>query len=134
MIHRFQEAREPEDQILMEFSQKYPIEDIETFSEAYRICRSTGGDLEKSILATIQVLLDKMEIQHEFDALTAQKKYEAKIIATIPFIMLAVLRFASPGYLNILYNTLEGVLLMTFALGLILGSFLWMTKLLEVKI
>ncbi len=134
MIHRFQEAREPEDQILMEFSVKYPMEDIETFSEVYRICRSTGGNLEKSILTTIQVLLDKMEIQQEFNALTAQKKYEARIIVTIPFLMLALLRFASPGYLNILYDTWEGFLLMTFALGLILGSFLWMNKLLEVKI
>jgi len=134
MIYRFQEAREPEDQILMDLSLKYPLEDMKTFAEVYRICRSTGGDLEKSILTTIQVLLDKMEIQQEFNALTAQKKYEAKIIAVIPFFMLALLRFASPGYLNILYNSLEGFLLMTLAISLILGSFLWMTKLLEVRI
>jgi tight adherence protein B len=134
MIHRFQEAREPEDQILFDFSNKYPLEDIQSFTEVYITCRTTGGDIEKAVLTTVRVLLDKMAIQQEFNGLVAQKKYEAKVITALPFLLLFLLRLASPEYLDILYDTSLGVLVMTLALLLIFISFWWMSRLLESKI
>jgi len=79
-------------------------------------------------------MLDKMNINREIRVLTVQKRLEANILAAIPLTVIAFLNVVSPGYLKVLYTTIEGRLLMTVALLGIGGAYAWGMKLTRIEL
>jgi tight adherence protein B len=134
MVKRMRESRESEEELLWDFASRSHISDIQSFVDIYSICRKTGGNMEKVVMKTIDVLLDKIDIQREIQLLTAQKRMEAYILITIPFIVILFLQLASPNYLSVMYETLTGRMLMSMALGGILVSYMWSMKLTKIII
>lgn len=107
------ENNESDKVLLADFAERTGNEDINNFVQVYSTCRSLGGDTEKIIARTSEILTDKMNIEREIRAITAQKKLEGRIISLMPLIMLLMLNIVSPAYISPLYSTLMGRLLMT---------------------
>ena len=66
--------KESDKTLLKDFAARSKNEDINDFVNVYVICRSMGGDLERIITHTTEILTDKMAIDREIRALTAQKR------------------------------------------------------------
>jgi tight adherence protein B len=127
-------AREDEASILGDFARRSHNDDIQSFVEAYFICRSTGGDLENLVVKSAAVIMDKMGVQKEIRTITAQKRLESKILLAIPAAMLMALQMFSPDYTAALYETAAGRLIMTAALGICALSYLWSARLTKLDI
>ncbi|HZK88432.1 MAG TPA: hypothetical protein VFC27_04680, partial [Anaerovoracaceae bacterium] len=82
----------------------------------YAICKETGGDMEKAIVKTSQIIMEKMNIEKEMRVLSAQKKFEGKLISIMPILVIIFLRITSPSYLEPLYATLAGKIIMSLSL------------------
>lgn len=134
MTGQLKEAKEAEEKVLIEFAARCKLADITTFVDVYVTCRSTGGNMERAILSTVKVLLEKMEIQEEIRVMTSQKKLEGKIITSLPFLILILLRFTSPSYLAVLYETFMGRLIMTGALVLICMAYTLIEKITNIEV
>lgn len=117
MVRNINENRESEDLLLLDFAQRSHCEDIINFIEVCLICRKTGGDINKVLTDTAQIIYDKMSIRKEIKALTAQKKLEGKIITAMPMAVVAGLNIFSPEYIESLYTTLPGRIIMTISLA-----------------
>jgi tight adherence protein B len=127
-------SRVSEDLMLKDFAYRSGIDEIINFADVYSICRTTGGDVGQIIMKSSEVLMDKMTIEKDIRTLTAQKKFEAKIISCMPFIIIIFLNLASPGYLDGMYHTAVGRVIMTIALLAIAISYYIMNIITEVKI
>lgn len=127
MVKSISENRESDIRLLFDFAKRSGCEDIGDFVQVYMTCRTMGGDLEKVLKSTIEILVDKMNIEREIKTLTAQRKLEGKMISAIPLIILLFLNFFSPDYLLPLYTTGAGRLIMTAALAGIAAAF-YMTE------
>lgn len=103
--------------LLFQFAQRSHCEDIQNFAEVCLTCSQTGGDLMEALRNTIEVLADKMDIEKQISAFTAQKRLEGKIITAMPVAVIICLDLFSPDYLDVLYTTLAGRLIMTLALA-----------------
>lgn len=114
-------TNESPEQVMMEFGMKTELEDIRNFAEICSICVKTGGDLEKAMGKAVSIITDKINLRREVSALTAQKKLEVKLLTGIPFFVLAFLQLTSSDYMNVLYETILGRLIMTGCL-LAVGS------------
>ena len=90
--------------------------DIESFVDVYLSIRETGGDMEKVISKTADILTDKISIEKEIKAIISQKQVEAKIITAMPLVILAGLNITSSGYIDPLYETPAGRIIMTVSL------------------
>ena len=112
------ENNESDKTLLEDFARRTKSEDVNNFVQVYVTCRSMGGDLEKNIARTSTILTDKMNIEREIRALTAQKKLEGRIIALMPLAMLLSLNIVSQTYISPLYTTLTGRLVMTGCLAM----------------
>lgn len=134
MTGQLKEAKETEERVFIEFASRCKVSDITTFVDVYVTCRSTGGNMERAILKTVKVLLEKMEIQEEIRVMTSQKKLEGKIITSLPFLILLLLRITSPSYLVVLYETLMGRLMMTGALILIYIAYYLIEKITTIEV
>lgn len=85
------ENKESDKLLLKDLAFRSKSEDIDDFVQVYITCRNMGGDLEKIIGHTTDVLTDKMNIDREIKAITAQKKTEGRIISAMPLAMLLMM-------------------------------------------
>jgi len=134
MVKRLSEYRESEDEILMDFASRTGIEDISDFVDIYLTCRETGGDLIRVLAKASEIIMDKIAIEKEIRVITAQKRFEAKILTAIPFIIILFLQLTSPDYLSAMYEGIEGRILMTAALCGIGFAYFWSIKLTEIEV
>lgn len=116
IVKRLKEYREEEEKLLKDFAKRVKIRDISSFVEVYAICKETGGDMEKAIVKTSQIIMEKQSIEKEMNVLSAQKKFEGKLISIMPILVIICLRITSPSYLDPLYATLAGRIIMSFSL------------------
>lgn len=117
MDKALKENNESDKVLLADFAERSHCEDIRNFVQVYTTCRSMGGDLERVIARSCDIITDKMNIRREIRAITAQKKLEGRLIALMPPVMLALLNLLSPSYIEPLYTTAGGRIVMTGALA-----------------
>ncbi len=128
------ENKESDKVLLKDLAARSRNEDINNFVQVYATCRSMGGDLEKIIGHTSEILTDKMAIEREIKVITAQKKMEGRIISLMPLVMLLMMNLLSYSYIEPLYQTAGGRIIMTGALaGVAYGMYL-MEKLSEIEV
>ena len=134
MVKSISENRDNEEKLLIDFAGRSCLEDIRNFVDVYLACRETGGDMEKVIESTSEVIMDKMSIEREIKTLTAQKQFEGKIISIMPVLVILLLNVFSPDYLEVMYLTIQGRLIMTLALAGILFAYFLTIKYTRIEV
>lgn len=121
-------------ELLLDFAQRSCLEEIMQFAKAYEICRKSGANLEDVCLKTCNLLLDKIGFLKEIKSLMAQKKLDIIMLVSLPLCILLFLNLISPSYVEVLYTTLEGRLIMTASLSG-MGGALWLSlKIIDIKL
>ncbi|MGI6721945.1 MAG: type II secretion system F family protein [Anaerovoracaceae bacterium] len=128
------ENRGHEQELLADFARRSGCEDIRNFVDVYAACRQTGGNMERVIAEATEVLTEKMTIEREIKALTSQKKFEGNIIITMPIAVVMLLNVVSPDYLQVMYQTLAGRLVMTLALAVMAAAYILMIRLTRIEV
>ncbi len=128
------ENRGSEAQLLSDFASRSGCQDIESFVDVYLSIRETGGDMEKVISKTADILTDKISIEKEIRVIISQKQVEAKIITAMPLVILAGLNLTSSGYIEPLYETFEGRIIMTAALAGMMFAYNLTGKITDIKV
>ncbi|QOX62924.1 hypothetical protein FRZ06_06000 [Anoxybacterium hadale] len=134
MSKKINDYRESEEEILQDFAYRTDIEDIADFVDIYMTCRKTGGDLIRVLGKASEMITDKITIEKEINTITAQKRFETKILTAIPIMIILFLQLVSPEYISALYEGFNGRLLMTAALGGIGASYYISTKLTRIEV
>ena len=124
---------EPIEIAIRQFADRSNIEEIDRFAEIFIVCKRTGGNLIEVMRTTAQVMAEQIQIQQEIQLMLARKKFEGKIIHTLPFIIIAVLSFSSPDYMEPLYTGL-GIFIMTGALVMIAFCYGFTLRLMKIEI
>ena len=129
MVRQMKEANVTDEAVLTDLSSRSGIREIMDFSEVCITCRKTGGDLNKMIFRAVTLLSQNIDLQKEKEVLMAQKKLEIKILAVMPVAVGLLIDLTSSDYLEVMYTTILGRLLMTVAFLGTGVSFLWSLKL-----
>ena len=128
------ENRGSEAELMSDFAARSGCQDIESFVDVYLSIRETGGDMEKVISKTADILTDKISIEKEIKAIISQKQVEAKIITAMPLVILAGLNITSSGYIDPLYETLAGRIIMTVSLAGMTFAYNLTGKITDIKV
>ncbi len=119
---------------LLDFAERADMEEIYNFAQIFVLAKKSGGDLISIIRDTTRMINEKLEVQKEIDVLIAQKKYEQKILSYIVPAMIVFFSLSSPDFLEPLYSTILGRIIMTFALALYLISGYIGKKIVEIEV
>lgn len=128
------ENKESDKLLLKDLAFRSKSEDIDDFVQVYITCRNMGGDLEKIIGHTTEVLTDKMNIDREIKAITAQKKMEGRLISAMPVVMLLMMNVFSYSYISPLYTSAGGRIIMTAALASMAYGMYLMEKISDIEV
>lgn len=124
---------EPLEYALGDFSRRACIEDIAQFNDVFTTCKRSGGDMVDVIRRTSQTIGEKLDVQQEIGVMIAQKRFESRIMMTVPFVFLAFLGLSAPEYMAPLYSGM-GYLLLTGALLALGFCYLLMARIMNIRL
>jgi tight adherence protein B len=127
-------ANSSSEDILNSFAKNMDIKEGYMFFENILLCEKKGGNISKTVRETASFIKEKIDIYYEIEVITAEKKTEQLIVSVMPFAVLALFMMSGTGYLDVMYTTDTGRIIMTAAGLLFLLSFYAAKKILEVKI
>jgi tight adherence protein B len=119
---------------LKQFSERADLEDIRNFTEVLSICKRSGGNLVEVIRRTAAMIGEKIELQQDISLLVAQKRFESRILSFAPLIIVALLSFSSPDYMQPLYESYVGNIIMTLALVMLFLCFTVTNKIMDIQV
>lgn len=115
-VARDVELGTPVDEALLALRERVPLEELTALVDALVTTRRRGGNIVEVMSNVAQMVADRLAVEREIQVLTAQKRTEAAILATIPLGIYLVVRVTNPAYLAVFHASLRGQV----ALGLIL--------------
>lgn len=120
--------------ILKEFSLRANEEDISDFVVIFSLAKRSGSDLAHIIERSVYILRSRQETEQEIEVVLSGKKYEQRIMSVIPLGIIAYLRLTQDSYLDPVYNSVSGMLLMGACLAIYFVAYLIGGKIVEIEV
>lgn len=133
-IIRGLENRVPLEKLLAEFASRWEIEEIDEFADVFSIARKSGGNLPEILNRTASLIQDRMEIDTEIEILLSSRKFEQKIMYSVPFFIIFYLGVTTEGFFDILYHNFGGVVFMTACLAAYLTAVLLADRIMAIEL
>lgn len=120
--------------VLQEFASRIEIEDALLFEEIFSVAKRTGGNMTEVIRNVTNNLVLKRSVQEDIDVAINEKRMEQKVMTIIPIFIIVYITIASPGFLDIMYGTWMGRIIMTVFLVAYILAYLWSQKITSIEI
>ncbi len=117
--------------MLSEIGKELNCEAMRELGEVLQIATRVGGNLAKTITGTSKLLHDRHALRQEIEDGLAGRKFEAKIMECIPFVLVLYVELGSPGFFNGLYGNTFGSVVMTGCLVAYMVSKVWMHSIIK---
>lgn len=101
---------------------------------AIDIQAEVGGNLADVLQTASETILARVRLRREMRALTAEGRISAVVLTVLPFAVGGILFASSPDYLDPLFDTGVGRLLVIGALALIAFGALWIRRIVTVDV
>jgi Flp pilus assembly protein TadB len=113
--------------LFMDLGNRSQLEDIQNFAEIYAMASKSGGNLNAILGKTTKMIEEKIETGKEITASIAAKRVEQTIMSIVPCGIILYVQLTSPGFMDVLYGNMVGIVVMTGCLILYLLAF-WLGK------
>ena len=101
---------------------------------AIRIQREVGGNLAETLRTTAHTLRERESLKRQVAALSAEGKLTAYVLIALPIGIFLYMLWVNPEYIQLLWTTLPGILMLVAScLGMIVGA-LWMRKVVRIEV
>lgn len=124
---------EPLEKVMLDFSYRSHLEELEYFAEVFSIGKRSGGNLIGIMKNTIRMLQERMDAEEEIYTVLAEKQMEFHLMCVIPFAIIIYLRISAGSLIGSLYGNITGVSVMTVCLLIYGGCYLYGKRLLEIE-
>ncbi|HEY6957932.1 MAG TPA: type II secretion system F family protein [Candidatus Limnocylindria bacterium] len=122
-----------QEEALQRLAWRFPSEDLELVVTATNVQHQVGGSLSKVLDDIAVTLRERTRIEGDINALTAQQRYSAYVLALLPVFVGAALFIISRDYIELLF---EGVLRFATALAalLVVAGFIAMKRIATIDV
>lgn len=134
MLTEISEINMRDTPLLNDFAARSSNEDIIDFVSMYENCKESGGNIMDAINTASNIITEKILIEDEILSNASQRKLEGRIIAAMPFVIILFLKLTGPDYIDIMYSSLAGRIIMTLSLLSVVVSWILVDKITRVKI
>jgi tight adherence protein B len=105
----------PLDQSMQRMYDRMPLPEVNFFSIVLIIQQKTGGNLSESLGNLSTVLRSRKLMKEKVKALSAEAKASAMIIGALPIIVMALVYFTRPAYIQVLFDEPMGHMILVGA-------------------
>jgi tight adherence protein B len=100
--------------------ERMPVAEANFFGIVISVHQRAGGNLSEALGNLSRVLRDRKRLKAKIQAMSMEAKASATIIGALPIAVMALIYFTSPQYIELLWTTSMGHVMLT-------GCALWMT-------
>lgn len=133
-MNRSAQCNVPIEKLFCQAAYRLEIEEMISFGQIMEYGKKSGGNWKNIIEDTVLRMLERYETQKEIEVMIAEKKLEQHIMNVIPLGMLLFLQITSWDYINVLYESVLGVIAMTICLGLYMVAIIWSEKIMDIQV
>ena len=123
----------PIEHVLTEVVRVFPEPSLAFALDGVAIQRAFGGNLVAMMHQTAALLRERADLEREMQAATSQGKLSGWIIAALVPVSAAILLFTNPRYIDVLFRTLIGQVLLVVALVLQVAGWMVISRLVRVR-
>lgn len=127
MVTLAESVRERDVDLWTDFANRSGMEDIENFALVYRSIYESGGNLTDVVSKAAGIITEKINVEGEIKSISSERKLEGRIIALMPVVILLFLKTTSPEYMEVLYTSVPGRIIMTAGFCLIIAG-IWLIE------
>lgn len=133
-IIRKTEMNETVEEALLSLAERAHLEEITSFADVFITCKRTGGNIIEVIKNTSQVLGEKIDFRNDINLLLAQRKFEQRVLNLIPIFLIALLSYMAADYMEPVFTTIIGKLVMTASIVLLAIAFFVSKKIMDIEV
>lgn len=119
------------EELLSEVGERRQAVEISELAGLINIAKQHGGDISGLIRQFNQNISRRRMLEQELDTMMAAKKFEGLIMVVMPYLIILYMRLTTPGYMDVLYETLPGRIAMTGALVTTVVAMVIMNKIVD---
>jgi tight adherence protein B len=96
-------------------AERVPVAEARFFAILIGIQQKSGGNLAEGLGNLSRVLRDRKKMAAKIKAMSAEAKASAGIIGSLPFVVATLVYLTSPGYMDMLWSTSQGHIMLLFS-------------------
>ena len=108
--------------------------DLKFFVISVILQRETGGNLAEVIESLAYIIRERFKLHGRIKILAAEGKLSAIILVALPFLIIIVIRFLNPDYINTLFSEPAGRIMAGIAAFMMVLGILVMKKMVNIKV
>ena len=124
----------PLPEALKKMSERIGIMDMNFFVVILSVQQETGGSLAEVLSNLSGIIRKRKQLYLKVKALTSEGRITGKIFVGIPLFVVAAVKWLSPEYMDPLFNTSTGNMVLGAAVGLIVTALVVIKKLCNVDV
>jgi tight adherence protein B len=122
------------EEALLSLAKRTGTEEFDMMVTAILVQRTSGGNLAEILETIAHTIRERMRIRREVSTLTAQERMSSYVVGALPIVAFGFLTFINPSYLDILFGTDMGRMLLAAAVGLEIIGFFIIRKIIDIKL
>ncbi|TML00932.1 MAG: VWA domain-containing protein [Actinobacteria bacterium] len=124
----------PIDQALDVVVQRMDSRELEQVALVAGLQRETGGNTAEVLDRVTDTIRERFELRRTVQTLTAQGRMSRWVLTFLPLFLLLVITLINPGYMNIMYHTTGGRMVLVFAGISVASGSLVIKKIVNIKV
>jgi|Deesub1362A_J573_1020465.scaffolds.fasta_scaffold08007_4 tight adherence protein B len=132
-LSRRMELGLPVEEAMQKMHAEHPDESLALVLDGISLQRQFGGDLVEMLEETARLLRERVELEREVRAITAQGRLSGWVVAALVPVSAAILLFTNPLYINVLFETVVGQALTVLALMMQLVGLWIISRLIRIR-
>jgi tight adherence protein B len=124
----------PIDDALLAMAERVDSQDLRWAVIAINVQRQVGGNLAEVLDIVAKTVRERAYLRRQVNVLSAEGKFSVVILSALPFLILLYLSIVNPGYIEPLFTTTVGLILLA-AGGTLMGLGIWvMTRIVKIDV
>ena len=120
------------EQVVWEFSKRVPLKNTRLFAQIFQVAKRTGGNMPEIIKSVTDDIVLKEETKEEINAAITEKRLEQRVMTIIPMFIIIYITVSSPGFLDVMYESILGRIIMTVCMIAYFAAYIWGEKIIQV--
>lgn len=118
---------------IYDFSRRVPLKNARLFFQIFQVAKRTGGNMPEIIKNVTDNIVLKEEVREEINTAITEKRLEQKVMTVIPLFIIMYVTVSSPGFLDIMYESSFGKIIMTACIIAYGAAYIWGERIIRIK-
>ena len=124
----------PVDEALNAMAERIGSDDFKWAVLGVNIQREVGGNLAEILDTIADTVRERDAVRRQIGVLSAEGRLSIGILASLPFLVMLYMAKMNPEYLNLLFTTRVGLIMVVTAGCLLVTGILWMRKIVRINV